>query len=203
MFERTHCATPEATRSERRAVGEMSDADLVERVLTGDREAFGRLVDRYQQGVYNLAYAILGSWQDAQDIAQEAFFAAFRRLPELRDWNKFGNWLFGTTRHLCYVLLRRRRVVGEQVPLEDVEAFIAESPSTDEEDRIALTLNAIEKLPDKYQVLLRLKYLGGYSYRRISEMSDLPEVTVKSRLFEGRRMLREHIESLVRRHDGS
>ena len=203
MEECTHCATPEAGQTEAGSAGETCDAMLVQRVLGGDREAFGCLVNRHQQSVYNLAYSILGSWQDAQDVAQEAFFAAFRRLPELRDRNKFGNWLFGTTRHLCYVLLRRRRVVGEQVPLDQVEGLVAESPAEAEEDRGSLALKAIEALPDKYQVLLRLKYLSGYSYRRISEMFDLPEVTVKSRLFEGRRMLREHIASLVRKDYGS
>lgn len=203
MLKRTNRATAGPGRTDSGSAAELSDADLVQRVLVGRREAFQVLVKRYRQSVYNLAYSILGSREDAQDVAQEAFFAAYRRLPNLRDWSKFGSWLFGTARHLCYVILRRRRVVGEQVPLSEAERLSGESRDGTEEDHLTIVLEAMEDLPDKYKVLLRLKYLGGYSYRRIAEMMDLPEIVVKSRLFEGRRMLRERVALLVRKYDGS
>ncbi len=181
-----------------------SDAELVYCVLSGRRDWFQTLVDRYRRQVYGLAYSMLGNWQDAQDVAQEAFFSAYRRLPDLRDPAKFGSWLFGTTRHLCYVVLRKRRVIGEQVPVEQAET-LAVKPSQEEtqDDQLALMLRAMQQLPDKYQSLLRLKYIGGYSYRDIARMLDVPEVTVKSRLFEGRRLLREQVESIVRNYDGA
>jgi RNA polymerase sigma-70 factor (ECF subfamily) len=203
MLKRPNRATAEPGQTERASLHELSDADLVQRVLVGKREAFRFLVERYRQSVYNLAYSILGSREDAQDIAQEAFLAAYRRLPELRDWDKFGSWLFGTTRHLCYVLLRRRRVLGGQVPIEGADTLAAEARESTEEDHMTMMLEAMGGLPDKYQVLLRLKYLGGYSYKVIAEMMDLPEITVKSRLFEARRMLRERVALLVRKYDGS
>lgn len=203
MWKRMNGATAGPGRMCGGSPHELSDADLVQRVLAGKREAFRFLVDGYRQSVYNLAYSILGSREDAQDVAQEAFLAAYRRLPDLRDRSKFGSWLFGTTRHLCYVVLRRRRVVGVQVPLEEVKALAAESRDPIREDRVTMAMEAMEDLPDKYKVLLRLKYLGGYSYQHIAEMMDLPEITVKSRLFEGRRMLRERVALLVRKYDGS
>jgi len=193
--------TPEPAQTEDESPKSSDEVDLVLRVLSGDRAAYGVLMSRYQRRVYHLAYSILGSWQDAQDVSQEAFFAAYRRLPKLKDPGKFGGWLFGTARHICYVTLRKRRVIGEQVPIEEVE-FLATRPVEDiPGDREALMLQGIRDLPEKYQVLLRLKYLGGYSYQRVAEMLDLPEVTVKSRLFEGRRMLRERVAYLVRTRD--
>ncbi len=200
MAKSTSRASTRAAKTYDGSPENLSDAELVQRVLAGRREWFQTLVERYRKKVYSLAYSILSNWQDAQDVAQEAFFSAYRRLPDLRDPKKFGAWLFGTTRHLCYVALREKRVIGEHIPVEQIGSAAAGPPQEEaQDDQLALMLAAMEDLPDKYQLLLRLKYLGGYSYREIAQLADVPEVTVKSRLFEGRRMLRERVESYLRK----
>ncbi len=184
-------------------MSEAPDADLVQQTIRGDREAFRPLVTRYQERVYLLATSWLRDPSDAQDVTQETFYVAYRHLPELRDSAKFSSWLFGITRNLCHVWMRKRRIVDECVPLEDVENQLQVEPSgpyggsfglgETREELLNLLHAGLNALPDKYQILLRLKYLSGVSYHEIAEMLDLPEATIKSRLFEARRILREKI----------
>ncbi len=187
------------------SMSEARDADLVRQVVRGDRDAFRPLVGRYEQRVYILAISWLGDPAEAQDVTQETFYAAYRRLPELKDAEKFRAWLFATARNLCRVWLRKRRLFGEPVPLETLEDVpfekphpsfeAAESVGETREELLTLLHASLDRLPDKYQTLLRLKYLSGSSYREIAEMMDLPEATVKSRLFEARRLLRERVHA--------
>lgn len=189
------------------SMSEARDADLVRQVVRGDDDAFRPLVARYEQRVYILAISWLGDPAEAQDVTQETFYAAYRRLPELRDAEKFRAWLFGTARNLCHVWLRKRRLFGEPVPLETLEdapfekiphpSYEAVNPLGETREELLTRLHAsLDRLPDKYQTLLRLKYLSGSSYREIAEMMDLPEATIKSRLFEARRLLRERVHAV-------
>src|SRR5690606_21561498 len=115
---------------------------------------------------------------EAQDIAQESFLLAYNRLSELKDKTKFGSWLYGITRNLCYTARRRHRVEPEY--LDDLSAteysnVVAMYPAgEDGADLIDTLLSRLEQLPEKYATLLRLKYLQDYSYQEISEMLDIP-----------------------------
>lgn len=184
-------------------MSEATDADLVRRTIRGDRDAFRPLVQRYQERVYLLANSWLRDHSEAQDVTQETFYVAYRKLPDLRDTSKFGPWLFGVARNLCHVAMRRRRLLEDSVPLETVENQLADKTSEtmaghsamdSREGLLAQLHEGLGNLPDKYQVLLRLKYLSGVSYREIAETMDLPEATIKSRLYEARQMLRERIQ---------
>ena len=73
---------------------DISDSDLIRQTLDGDTDAFGHLVDRYKDAVYGAAYARLGNFQDAQDIAQDAFIRAYRRLASLKSPDRFAGWLY-------------------------------------------------------------------------------------------------------------
>ena len=80
---------------------EVNDEELVNLCLLGDKEAFGELVTRYQGIVYGLAYYLVGNFEDAKDIAQEAFIRAYTQLSDLRDKSKFASWLKKVTFSVC------------------------------------------------------------------------------------------------------
>ncbi|MFQ6040951.1 MAG: RNA polymerase sigma factor, partial [Candidatus Poribacteria bacterium] len=86
---------------------ELMDAQLVERTLEGDMSAYGILVNRYRSLVYGLACHVIGRFQDAEDIAQEAFIKAYNSLSTLKDKAKFGSWLRVITLNLCKMWLRK------------------------------------------------------------------------------------------------
>ncbi|MBI1390055.1 MAG: sigma-70 family RNA polymerase sigma factor [bacterium] len=177
---------------------EKTEATLIREVLKGKRECFRPLVERYQSKVFVLANGLLGNGPEAQDIAQEAFLLAFQKLRELEDPEKFGSWLYGITRNLCYNARRSRKIETE--PYDEsyhqhMANVIAMRPPGEEGESItAVMLRRLERMPDKYRDLLRLKYVEDYSYQEIAEMLDLPVDLVRSRLFEGRRILRERME---------
>ncbi len=176
---------------------------LIQQILAGRRDCYRPLVEKYQKKVFLLANSMIHNTAEAQDIAQETFLLAYRKLRELKDLTKFSSWLFGITRNLCYTRLRQKKVEPES--LEAIPAYhnslniISLKPNQDEgEDLQDLLLKRLKKLPEKYQTLLRLKYLDDYSYQEISEMLDLPIDLVRSRLFEGRRILREGMQKARR-----
>jgi RNA polymerase sigma-70 factor, ECF subfamily len=180
-----------------------TEATLIEQVLHGKTECYRPLVEKYQKKIYLLAYSFIGNSGDAQDIAQEAFLTAYKKLSELKDRTKFGSWLYGITRNLCCSALRKRQVEPEfldSVPDEDFSKVISMRPSTENGlDLVDMLILRMERLPEKYRVLLRLKYLEDYSYDEISTMLDLPLDLVRSRLFEGRRLLRERLKKVAPR----
>ena len=180
-----------------------TEATLIQQVLSGKTECYRPLVEKYQKKIYLLAYSFMGNASDAQDIAQDAFLAAFKNLSDLQDRTKFGSWLYGITRNLCLSIVRKKQIEPEFLDsLTEEELSIRPTDSTVRRlsvvtenglDLVDMLILRMERLPEKYRVLLRLKYLEDYSYEEISEMLDIPLDLVRSRLFEGRRLLRERM----------
>lgn len=183
---------------------ETTEATLIEQVLKGRRECFRPLVEQYQRRVYHLANSMLDNGPEAQDIAQEAFLTAYQKLRELDDPAKFGSWLYGITRNLCYNARRSRRIHTQPIddtPPQALENVVSLRPAGPDDNADDL-LNRLEAMPEKYRILLRLKYLDDYSYQEIARLTDLPVDLVRSRLFEGRRILKERMEETRREDHG-
>jgi len=179
------------TREEERA--------LIDRVLSGDTNAFEALVLEHQTVVYNLALRMTANPADAEDCAQEAFVKAYRSLSTFRGDASFSSWLYRLTTNVCLDLLRSRKRRGE-VSLtaddgeEDAELDIpdpADSPERAAERRETrqTVREALEKLPPDFRAVLLLRELGGLSYEEIGEQMQLEVGTVKSRIFRARRKL--------------
>jgi RNA polymerase sigma factor (sigma-70 family) len=143
---------------------------------------------------FRVAYAVLRHRQDAEDVAQEAFVKAYRCFRQLRDRDRFRAWLVRMTWRLALDRQRanRRRAVRE---LEHG----APSPASNTADavvareRIAQLWQAIDALPDKLRVVTILAGIEGHDMREVALLLNLPEGTVKSRLFLARRRLKEQL----------
>lgn len=179
-----------------------SDEILVEQTLSGDRDAFSLLVRRYQGMVCGLAYHRLGNFEDAQELAQEAFFNAYRNLHRLEDPKKFSNWLHSITSNTCISWSRKRRL--DTIPL-DSETGVHEAmdtlPSPEEtvlvEEQQDSVRNAMSNLPEPHRLAVTLYYMDGLSVDEVGAFLDIPAGTVKSRLHKARKQLKGDLMAMV------
>ena len=174
----------------------MSDLD-VERARGGDVDAFVALIERRQERMVRVASAILGNRSDADDAIQEALVSIWRELPRLRASAQFDAWADRILVNACRLILRRRsrRSVREIAP---VDGFDGESGRLQaHEDRVASRDafdRAFDSLNADARALLVLRHLEDQSIPEIASVIDIPEGTVKSRLFTARRALEHALE---------
>jgi RNA polymerase sigma-70 factor (ECF subfamily) len=165
------------------------DTMLVQACLQGDRSAFDELVDRYQRALYNAAFRITGSVDDAMDVTQSAFVAAYEKLHTFDPSRRFFSWIYRITCNRALRLVEKRR------PLAAIDA---EFHSTNANPEVLYDTTesgdflerALRRLSADHRMVIVLKHILGFSYREISELLDIPEKTVKSRLFTARQRLR-------------
>jgi RNA polymerase sigma-70 factor (ECF subfamily) len=163
------------------------DAPLVARARRGDRWAFEQLVERHQHRLFTLAARTLGSVDEAGDAVQEAFIRAWLALPRFRGGSLFSTWLYRITLNAAHDQRLKRRAepleeTGE--PADPQDAFAVSELSS----ALQQALNGLE---DEYRVAVVLYDVLGCSYREIAELTEVPEGTVKSRIFRGRSRLAE------------
>lgn len=180
----------------------LSDEQLWQQSRAGDREAFGRIVERYQSLVCSLAYSAAGSLSRSEDLAQETFVTAWQRLDELREPAKLRAWLCGIVRHLAANASRREvRRGGPSVSLDAVPEPVTSDADpvthTISKEEAALLWSSLENLPEAYREPLVLFYRQGQSITKVAAALDLSADVVKQRLSRGRVMLREEMLSLV------
>jgi RNA polymerase sigma-70 factor, ECF subfamily len=180
----------EAPRIDRLADGQ-SDGDLVAQTLQGNPDGFATLVERYDRAVYHLAYRTMHDVEEARDVAQEAFFKAYRSLHTFKQGAKFSTWIFAITYHgCCDRLNRRKRYSNEELPerADSTPGPEAQAIALDEASRLRA---AIDQLPEKYRTVITLYHLQGKQYEEIAQVLDLPMGTVKTHLFRAKEHLRK------------
>ncbi len=176
------------------------DGHIIQKCLDGDTAAFGLLVDKYKGSVYALAYAKLGNFHDAQDITQEVFLKAFRKLRTLKRWDRFLSWLYAITSNLCKDFLRSKasRPDGEYVADQEVERLDHISIDSHHEDQIHQTLReALSELPEIHRQVLSLHYLGGLSCKEISQFLGVSPHAIAMRLNRARAKLRKEMLTMM------
>ncbi len=168
----------------------VDDQTLVAETLAGRGEAFGTLVERYDRAVYHLAYRTLHDSEEARDVAQEAFFKAFRSLRTFRPGAKFSTWIFSITYHACCDRLgRRKRYSGEELPDRADPGAGPEQVAIAGDEALRLRA-AIARLPEKYRSVITLYHLQSRQYDEIAQVLEIPIGTVKTHLFRAKEQLR-------------
>ncbi|MBL9176071.1 MAG: sigma-70 family RNA polymerase sigma factor [Verrucomicrobiales bacterium] len=182
---------------------EPTDTDLVAACLDGDRDAFGRIVGRYQSLLCSLAYSATGSLHESEDLAQETFVEAWRQLHTLRDSDKLRPWLCGILRFKASRWRRSdgREPVRQAEPLEQASDVPSpEEPAADlamDREEQALLWRTLERVPELYREPLILYYREHRSVEHVAVALDLSEEAVKQRLSRGRRILQERMLCFV------
>lgn len=167
-----------------------TDQELITGYLSGDDDALSFLVHRHARSLYNFAFRIAQNEADAEDIAQEAFFKAWKNLEKFRTGENFTAWIFQIARNTAYDLLRKRRSValsrfenseGDNAlldTLQDEEETSFETLVRTENE--TLIQNALQKLPPLYREVLILRYYNEFTFDEIGRVLSKPLDTVKS-----------------------
>jgi RNA polymerase sigma-70 factor, ECF subfamily len=177
---------------------ELADAELIERVLAGERELYAHLVTRHQDALFRHAAAMLGDRDAAADLVQESFVKAFTRLHTC-DPERFPAWLFRILRNRCKDWLKNHR--QRTSPLDD-DAHVA--PETDDPVRtleraeLGRVVNAaLLRLPSAQREAFLLKHVDGMSYEEMAERLDTGVSALKMRVMRAREALQELLRDVV------
>jgi RNA polymerase sigma-70 factor (ECF subfamily) len=172
------------------------DQALVERYRRGDQEAFTELVVKYQRPIYNAAFWILRSADDASDIAQVVFMKVAEHLEAFDSQHRFFSWIYRIAVNESLNLLRRNgheEALDEEMDVPDRDDVNPESRfSTAEQSR--LIHRALMGLSANDRTILTLRHFSELSYQEIADVLEIDEKTVKSRLFEARHRLRDALK---------
>ena len=169
----------------------MQDGELAALAAAGDRDAFGELVERYAGQARRLALSILGDQDDADDAAQDGFLAALRHLGRYDPSRPFGPWLLRIVANAASDRRRRRKVRHTSALPPDVASGAASPAVEAERGSIHEALRrALAELPERQRMAVVLFDAEGYGHREIAEILGVPEGTVRSDVFHGRRALR-------------
>lgn len=168
------------------------DEILVRACLRGDQEAFEGLFDRYERAIFNLALRMVNDRDAASDITQTTFARAWEKLDSFNFRHRFFSWLYRIAVNASLDHLGRRR---PQDPLPDGAASSSPSPeeATDSRQRAEFVRQTLMLLSDEHRAVLLLKHYLDLSYEQMAEILEIPQRTVKSRLYEARRGLRARL----------
>lgn len=184
------------------SIAQVEDGDLVEQVRAGDAAAFGELVERHQGAVYRAALAALGNPADAEEIAQDAFVLAFRRIDQFRGQSSVRTWMVTIAWRLA--LTRRRRLWWRVARNSSPETEIADmrtqtpSPSAQLESAqfAAMVQREIRGLPSKLREALLLTAAGDLTQDEIAAALNIPGSTFRGRVRDARLRLKEKLGRL-------
>ena len=177
------------------------ELEIVQRVLSGDTEAFEALVLEHQNKVYSLALRMVGNEEDARDLAQDAFIRAFSSLSGFRGDSKFSVWLYRLTSNICIDFLRSRakkRTVSmtwtddegdDAGELEIPDERFSPEAQLERTSMRESVQRGLESLSPQYRQILVLREINGLTYEEIGKVLGIEEGTVKSRIFRARKKL--------------
>lgn len=168
------------------------DHELIDRCRQGDRVALGQLVREYERPIYNAAYRVLGSPDDAADVTQVVFLKVFERLDQYNPKFKFFSWIYRIA--INEAINHRNRTRNEQTLEEDQFVSVGSPESRLNSEQLAdLVQDSLMKLQEDYRVVIVLRHFSDLSYRDISDVLHIPEKTVKSRLYSARQEMKTHL----------
>ena len=170
------------------------EAALVERCRKGDRPALETLIGQYQKPVFNVAYRILGNPDAAADVTQNTFMKAFENLDRYDPKYKFFSWIYRIAINESINQLRYGR---NHQPLNENEVSKGGSPESEAvSGDISREIQAgLMALAEDYRTVIVLRHFSEFSYRQISQILEIPEKTVKSRLYTARQQMREKLQA--------
>jgi RNA polymerase sigma-70 factor, ECF subfamily len=173
----------------------VDDREAVLACQRGEREAFDRLVERYQRDIYRLCYRYVNDPQDANDMAQEVFLKAYCAIDRFRGDSSFSTWLYRIAVNACLNFRSSRRPEGEELPdsLPDGHAGVLDSMVEDE--RARRVREAVSRLPEKQRATLILKVYHELTHEEVAGIVGSSVGTVKANLFHALGNLRKMLHT--------
>jgi RNA polymerase sigma-70 factor, ECF subfamily len=179
------------------------DAQWIDQALAGRSAAFGQLVLKYQDRLYNTVVHVVGNAEDARDVVQEAFVQALLNLGSFRRASAFYTWLYRIAFNVAAGQRRKKRptMSVEKARLQDGREPVDGSDGPAERllrgERCRQVRKAIAELDEEHRVVLVLREIDGCCYETIAEILDVPVGTVRSRIHRARNQLRERLKEVL------
>lgn len=184
------------------------DRRLVHAAKQGNNKAFEALLKKYRKSVYYMLLKMIKNPDDAEDLTQEAFAKAFNSIDKFDATYAFSTWLFRIATNNCIDFIRKKRVqtVSIDQPVEGDDGgnlkFDVKDDNLDpnqsmlKDQRKRYLQMAIERLPEKYKILVELRYFKEFSYEEVAEELQIPLGTVKAQLFRARELLNQELKNI-------
>jgi len=166
-------------------------ARLIAECKQNNQKAQLQLYDMYCKAMYNTAYNFVKNEAVAEDMTQEAFIKAFQKIASFNEEVSFGAWLKKIVINRCLDWLKKRKLNIVSIDQQDIQVTNDENWQVDDCITIKCIKESINKLPDKYKVVLKLFLLEGYDHQEISQILNISEVSSRSQLFRGKNKLKE------------
>ena len=182
------------------------EQDLIRDALAGETRAYGELVERFQDRLYNSMMQIVGNHDEAEDVVQDSFVPAYIKLDTFQGNSKFFTWLY---RIAFNNALSRRRRKRTDLSIEQSREITGSDPEDQSEapdapllreENVSLVHVALEQLTDEHRSILVLREMDELAYEEIAEILSINIGTVRSRLSRARNQLKLHLEELQKHH---
>ncbi len=182
-----------------------SDLELIRQTLDGTASAYDELVRRYQTRLVGSLEHLLGSREDAEEAAQQAFVSAWKNLDSFRQDSGFYSWLYRIAVNAAHTSRRRQRLNMSSLDelrsagrmTKDPRPAAAPDHALTSSERVRMVREALADVPEDFRRALVLRELDGLSYDEISRILDIPAGTVRSRIFRGRQELARHLQRIM------
>jgi RNA polymerase sigma-70 factor (ECF subfamily) len=182
-------------------ISDRPDAALVRDARGGQSEAFNVLVRRWERKIYTFLVYLTGRPEDSFDMCQEVFLSSYRHLGQLKDPEKFPQWLFRIARNTAHSHARGAREGERETSLKDLERFedsssmkVGDAGNWKRGDLKILVEKALERLPFEQREAIVLKFYQGFKLTEIAEIQGCPLSTAKTRMYSGFEQMRKFIE---------
>lgn len=182
----------------------LTDADVVQSVLGGDREAFAFLVERYQKGLATYIFHMVHHYEEALELTQEVFIKVFENLARYDGQYKFSTWLYKIASNHTIDHIRRQHMVttpiqdtnddGTPVEMPLESATLSPFDAYHNKALLGEVQKAVDDLPDEYRELIVLRHFSFRSYEEMAKITGLPIGTVKNRIFRARQIMMEKLK---------
>lgn len=197
-------------RSRQDAIDE--DHDAVSRCRTGDINAYEELVEKYQKKMLNIAYRMIGNYEDACEVVQDAFISSYKGIKGFEGKSRFSTWLYAIVINLSRNRLKQLKTRShyEGMSMDDpllteegslrLDVASGDPPVHEQLEKKELQLKVqgcIKALDEEYREVVVLRDIQGFAYEEIRDMLKIPEGTVKSRLSRAREALRDCLKKII------
>jgi RNA polymerase sigma-70 factor, ECF subfamily len=183
------------------SVTEQDEEQLVLSSKKGDQDAFAQLVQKHQRRVFNLVFRMLQQYEEANEVTQETFLAAWQGIPSFRGDARFSTWLYRIAYNCALKQLEQRKRDKELqvvVQAEQIAASIGQEQRVDAaletHARQTMVQEQLSQLPAKYRIVLILRHLQEMTYEEMAQILTMPIGTIKTHLFRARNLLKERLE---------
>jgi RNA polymerase sigma factor (sigma-70 family) len=196
---------------QRKLDSRLEDSTIIADALAGHDRAYQRLMDKYHDAIFNFIYRMVRDREQVEDLTQEAFIKAFASLKSFNEEYAFSTWLYkiATNNSIDYIRKKKLQMFSIDKPIESKDSdFTFELPDDSYEadrelisgQRSVMLNEAIEQLPEKYRLVIRLRHVEERSYEEIAKMLKLPIGTVKAHIFRARELLYKQLRGKIRHY---